>query len=868
MEKAENYISQELVLAKKVIPASLGVAKALDSLGYVAWQRGDLDRAQDYGLQALAIREQLAPASPNMVKTLTNLGNLEHDRGNLMQAELYHRRALALAEKLSPGGVDVAMCFNNLGDVVLDRGDLTRAEDYHLKTLAINQRIAPGSLDVANSFDNLGLVAKERGDLAKAEAYDRQALTIRKRLAPAAIETAATLRNLGALFIERHDLVSAEDYYRQALAIREKQAPASLSVAESYNDLGEVALARADVTKAEEHFRRALALREKLAPGSLSHAESLATLASVMRRRRRFDVAEILFQQSLDALDHQIAHLGGGEDVRAGYRARHANYYNEYINLLLERKEPGLAFQVLERSRARILLEMLAEARVDIHTGLDSALLEQERLLQESFQNKTDRRIRLLSGKHTEEQLTAINQEISKQAAEYQQIEDEIQTKSPQYAALTQPGTLNTGEVQQLLDSDTTLLEYSLGDERSYVWVVSTKTLNWYELVGRKQIESAARRVYKLLTARNKKIKTETASERRARLAKSEAEYPRAAAELSRLVLGPIASQFQTKRLLIVSDGALQYIPFGVLSVPRHSTIIKANHSAQPMPLVVDHEIINLPSASALALLRQRMANRQENPRAVAILADPVFDQHDPRVKARKDGLNGTTHSNGVELLSDPLSVDLLTRSMSDIGLTANGELHLPRLPFTRQEANAILAVTPPGQGLDALDFNANRTTALGPELSQYRIVHFATHGLLDSEHPELSGLVLSLVDEKGEPQNGFVNLQDIYNLYLPVDLVVLSACETGLGKEIKGEGLLGLTRGFMYAGAARVVASLWKVDDLATATFMARFYKAMERDGVPPAAALRQAELEMLRQKRWSLPYYWAAFQIHGEWK
>ena len=197
-----------------------------------------------------------------------------------------------------------------------------------------------------------------------------------------------------------------------------------------------------------------------------------------MRRRRRFDVAEILFQQSLDALDHQIAHLGGGEDVRAGYRARHANYYNEYINLLLERKEPGLAFQVLERSRARILLEMLAEARVDIHTGLDSALLEQERLLQESFQNKTDRRIRLLSGKHTEEQLTAINQEISKRAAEYQQIEDEIQTKSPQYAALTQPGTLNTGEVQQLLDSDTTLLEYSLGDERSYVWVVSTKTLN------------------------------------------------------------------------------------------------------------------------------------------------------------------------------------------------------------------------------------------------------------------------------------------------------------------------------------------------------------------------------------------------------
>ena len=204
-----------------------------------------------------------------------------------------------------------------------------------------------------------------------------------------------------------------------------------------------------------------------------------------------------------------------------------------------------------------------------------------------------------------------------------------------------------------------------------------------------------------------------------------------------------------------------------------------------------------------------------------------------------------------------------LTRSVRDIGF-----LSLPRLPFTRQEANAIIAVTPPGAGLKAVDFKASRDLATSPQLANYRIVHLATHGLLDSEHPEFSGLVLSLVDKQGKRQNGFLGLGDIYNLNLPVEMVVLSACETGLGKEISGEGLIGLTRGFMYAGASRVVASLWSVDDVATAELMGRFYKGMLRQGLSPAAALRQAQIEMSKQKRWHNPYYWGAFVLQGEWK
>ena len=194
-------------------------------------------------------------------------------------------------------------------------------------------------------------------------------------------------------------------------------------------------------------------------------------------------------------------------------------------------------------------------------------------------------------------------------------------------------------------------------------------------------------------------------------------------------------------------------------------------------------------------------------------------------------------------------------------------ELVIRRIPFTRQEAEQILAVSPRASNLKAIDFKANRATATGGELSKFRYVHFATHGYLDSERPDLSAIVLSPWTSKGTRRMDFRALE-IYNLNLPAELVVLSACQTGLGKEIKGEGLVGLTRGFMYAGARRVVVSLWNVNDKATADLMAKFYEKMLKQGERPAAALRAAQVEMWKQKQWQSPYYWAAFTMQGEWR
>jgi CHAT domain-containing protein len=324
-------------------------------------------------------------------------------------------------------------------------------------------------------------------------------------------------------------------------------------------------------------------------------------------------------------------------------------------------------------------------------------------------------------------------------------------------------------------------------------------------------------------------------------------------------LLAPVAKQLGTKRLVIVADGMLQYLPFSVLPTPAMSA---TEITSDLKPLILDHEIVSLPSASVLAALRRELADRKPASKTVAVLADPVFETDDARVKLR---LNSTGSAGRKNQSTSPMST--LGRAIRSVR-GDDGSVKLQRLLFSRDEAEAILSLTSNQLSLEALDFRANRKVAMSDELTQYRIVHFSTHGLLDSRHPELSGLVLSLVDEAGRRQDGFLRLQDIYTLRLNADLVVLSACQTGLGKDVRGEGLIGLVRGFMYAGAPRVIASMWEVDDAATTELMKRFYKGVLQKKLTPAAALRAAQIEMLKKSHWQSPYYWGAFVLQGEWR
>jgi CHAT domain-containing protein len=544
--------------------------------------------------------------------------------------------------------------------------------------------------------------------------------------------------------------------------------------------------------------------------------------------------------------------------LRSTYLASNESYYEFYIDLLMRmhHKQPAAgydaaALQASERARARGLLDILTEARADIRQGVDIALLESERSLQQQLNAKSERLTRLLSSKHSDEQDTAARKEVETLLTDYQDVETQIRIKSPRYAALTQPQPLSSKEIQQLLDKDTLLLEYSLGEERSYLWAVTPTSITGYELPKRVEVEAAARRVYDLLVA------------------KADALHPDELTALSQMLLKPVADRLERKRLIIVGTGALQYVPFGALPAPERQGPESRGQESRISkhisfhPLIVNHEIVTLPSASVITALRQDLSLRKAAARKVAVFADPVFSKDDQRVKSKTGRQQAVVLSGDkkeIERVSLPSDVE---RSASDFGLTS-----FDRLLVSRREADFITTLVPRSQSLKALDFDASRATATSPKLENYQIVHFATHSLLNSQHPELSGIVLSLVDEEGKPQDGFLRLHEIYNLKLGADLVVLSSCQSALGKEIKGEGLVGLTRGFMYAGAPRVVTSLWKVSDTATAELMKRFYQKMLRERLRPAAALRAAQVSMLEEKQWAAPYYWAGFVLQGEWR
>jgi tetratricopeptide (TPR) repeat protein len=892
---AESDYLEALEIQQKLIPGKFDIGVTLNGLGVVATHSGNLSRAKTYLLQARAIQDPYDQDNQFVATTLSAQGTLAFFEGDLARADECQRRALAIESVRAPNSLRVANLLDGLGVTAWYRGDFAGAERYFRQEIKI-QHNAPESLNAANALTNLGAALREQGELLEARKYHYRAIAIEKRLAPRGNALSRSYSNLATLDLQENNLVEADKYFEQALIIEEALANHGVNVKAILNDLGSLSIKRGLMEKALAYLEEA----ETIAPESMFQIETLGALANLSRRARRFREAQDYYRRAIAMVETQFTRLGGGDEARSAYRAQQATIYSSYVDLLASQHDTSAAFHVLESSRARAFLEVLSAAQVNIRFGVASDLLAQERALFSEIRAKSDRRIQIMAEHHTDEKALALGNEITSLEKQYQEVEAQIRDTSPAYAALTQPQPLTAKEVQsQLLDENTLLLEYSLGEERSYVFAVTPDSLQAFELPKRAVVEKAARSVYSLLTARNVTVNGETATQKQSRIALAEAQYPHAAAELSKMVLGPAAAQLQSKRLLVVTDGALAYIPFSVLPEPQNppaDALVTASssssassapslvRSAAPSanfptatPLMVRHEIVNLPSASVLAVLRQQELGRKPAPKAVAVLADPVFDRHDSRLSPKLGVASlqniSQTHSARAPSFTGPLpdplsSLGLLTRSATDVGLSRNGAISLPRLRFSRREAEEIMAVTPQGEGKEAVDFEASRATATSPELSQYRIVHFATHGLLDSVHPELSGLVFSMVDKNGRPQNGFLELQDIYNLNLPADLVVLSACETGLGKEISGEGLVGLTRGFMYAGASRVMASLWKVSDSGTAALMAEFYRAMEKDNLSPAAALRAAQIKMWQQQRWRNPYYWAAFQIQGEFK
>ena len=839
------------VEAYRAIQDRRRLATVTNNIGVTSGELGEYQSALENYQRALPLHRELGNRVQEAI-TLNNIGTAYSSLAEYQKGLDAYRAALDIHRSLDRPW-DVAVNTHNIAWVYANLGDRQHALNLYQEAIDIFRGVKD-QFSLANTLNNVGDNHTELGEPRKALVFHNEALSIRRAVRDADGE-ATSLNNIGKAYAKLGEREQARDHFEQAVAILRKTGN-SRRLAGALKNLGALHREARDQKRALESLEEALQINRTI-HDRRGEADALAELAKLERDRNDLSRAHERANQALAALE-SLRLTVASPTLRASFFASARDVQELDIEVLMrlhaERPAEKFSAEALfasERGRARSLLEMLGESRTEIRRGVDAALLERERELERLISGKAEQQTRMLNARHTDAQALAASKELDALTAELEQVQSRIRETSPQYSALTQPVPLNLKDIQKkVLDDDTVLLQYSLGANKSFLWAVTPASLDVFVLPPRAEVESAATRVYELLTARNQKPPKETAAARTARLRQADAEYPAAAAKASRMLLGPAASLIQNKRLLIVGESVLHYLPFAALPEPAAD----AAQAVAQTPLILKHEIVTAPSASVVAVLRQETAGRKPADKTLAVLADPVFTQDDARIALQKKTAAAET--------ADANAGSDATRSGGDLNVQ-----EFVRLRFSRNEAEEISRLVPAAGTLKALDFDASRDTVMSPDFGRHRIVHFATHSLLNNQRPELSGVVLSLFDRSGRPQNGFLRLYDIYNLRLGSDLVVLSACQTALGGEIKGEGLIGLTRGFLYAGAPRVMATLWAIDDRTTSEVMKRFYEGMLVRGERPAAALKAAQVATWKTRGWETPYYWAAFTLQGEW-
>jgi len=621
-------------------------------------------------------------------------------------------------------------------------------------------------------------------------------------------------------------------------------------------------------------------------PSKLPHSLAGAVLidqASAYERANHFPEARAAYERSF--AEYRLDGNKRGEgDVRMRQAVLETNhgkpdaareYLTEALKLKVETQEIGDQARIRYlRARVDLNQNRLIEARSDIEAAIDNAESQRLQLLkfdsraqyfasvhayyslyiqvlmlldkanpgqnyvQLAFEASEKSKVRaLLDLLGNDEQTSSCESSLAREAFsdDWKQIR-----ATPAKADAVISRALNLSEIQAAIgDGDTALLEYALDKDRSYAWLIDGHNLTAIDLGPSSEIQEGVHAFRRALLPIQTRVNESAIDYLRRRQTARGAAFLQSR-KLAELLLAPVPLP-PRKHLLIVPDGPLQYLPFAALPV--------AEDGSESVPLIAQYEVSMLPSASALVALRKSVANRSQPDNVVAVFGDPVFEL--PGILPEKsDAIYGRR-----------------SRSLRVALQDLQGSQQIPRLPGSRSEALAIQEIFGFAQTHLSLGYEANREAIVGGSIARQRIIHFATHGIIDTRHPEMSGLLLSMFNKRGKYQDGYLRLSDVYNLKLSADLVVLSSCESALGKDLGSEGIIGLPRGFLHAGARRVIASLWKVDDEATVALMRSLYRRLQQ-GEQPAQALRGAQLDLLKDKRLSDPYYWAAFVMEGDYK
>jgi CHAT domain-containing protein/Tfp pilus assembly protein PilF len=827
LDEAETNARRALDLRQALAPEGLEVAATLNQLGQISYYRADFSSGSALHVRALGIRRRLTPDSLLVAESSLNLATIVKFLGRLEEAQELTLRALAIASSAEPGGPMVGAIELDLGTASWLRGDMATAESHYRQSLAVGERLASAVL-VARSLNNLGNVAAARGDWDAAEVFYQRSLALCWRHWPEGLLTAGVLANLGEVLVEQGRLAEASTIYDEALSVGEKAGPRSSTVAFilqnaaevskargdqaafaaqvervlqltedpawtnpaldiSYGLKGEVALNQGKLVEAEEWFRKSIALAERFHPGDDRLALAHHRLAKLHRQQGGTSEATEGYRRAVEALEEQRFRLGGTGRGRLGYGVRHAQVYQEAVETLLEAGRREEAFHYWERSRARALLEMLAERDLLLDAEEPLELRQRRRSLEAEYQ-RTQAALASTGRGEKQDQLVARLQRLRVERQEASQAN----RASPRLASFAYPQPLNLEQARQALDSGTALIGYSVGVQKTVLFVLPPGSPSGKGV----EVETV------VIPVGLEALRARIAAWRR--LAEKSAPPPAFFAEaraLYDLLIRPVERHLlSARRLVLCPDGPLHRLPFAALR--RDGAFLT---EWKPLALV--------PSASVLTQLAQPRPASPGTPRLVAF-----GDPRAPRLSTLAGG---------------------------------------------RQEVAAIASLFPGAEVHLGEEATEERVKVVGKGV---RYLHFAAHGLIDERLPLESSLAFTPAQAETGGDDGLLHAWEIFErMRLDADLVTLSACYSAGGAELAGEGVLGLTRAFQYAGARSVLASLWRVPDVSTTPFMKRFYGGL-KGGLAKDEALRRAQLASIRAGHH--PLRWASFQLYGDWR
>ena len=806
-----------------------GIATAYEHLGQYYYAQNALTESAQYYDNALQIWRQKSNLQ-KQAEVLINFGYIEGRKGEWLNGFSYLTQAQTLIDEesnpLLMGRIAAGMAdlFNESGLPEIGRAQYQRAIEYF--------RLAKRDRTVIRMTMLIGYTDFLLKNYPSALTHLEQALdSFEKWPEPADVKLsiAECHEYLGEVYIAmaQYDLALQQlqpilPIYRSSFNPKEA-AQVEAMIGQIYQQQGAVGRARKSYLGASRIFRE---VSDRVNDASVRFA-----LGRLEMNNGNYEAAEKYLKESIENTENIRRDLSS-RVFAAAFSASVHERYEAYIECLMRKhksqKSKGLevlAFEASELARARSLAELLRDTQTTTFEGVDPQLAQKEKSLRHAIRSAVDQTISLLATDYKKAEFDQLEASLTRLREQHKQITAKLRQVNPDYDKIKDPASYSLRQIQNLVvnDDQTVLLEYLVGQHASYVWAIRRNSVEAFELPGADLINQAVRKVYNNVSKEPD--------------AESNKELSKATAELAEVVLAPVAAQLTAPRVIVVADGALNYIPFQLLPLNNE-------------PLVAKFEVINAPSASILGQLRQEQQHRPPRTKVLAAFGDPVFESNYAQVKKSSATEMTAMAARDVEVGADSLDPSLIRP-----------------LNYTKFELNNLSAIAGSGAFV-ARDFAASRETLWSIDLSKYAILHFATHGVLHPEKPEDSGFYLSMVDSAGQRQNGFINMQDVYRLDAPVDLVVLSACRTGLGQDVRGEGLIGLTRGFMHAGASSVVASLWKVDDEATSELMKHFYGNMLQKGMLPAEALRAAQNTLRQDPDWQSPHFWAAFTLQGEFK